>query len=235
HVDVVLSLRRRDAELLGLAANHPELRAQLATQGVTGVKFIDLDFFDPAANPPPLLPFPPDEPYIPSRPSLLKGLSADLEAVGQRLPSLVDRADQTLDKLGKAIDDVRDEQVARRIAEAATEGTHALAGVRRLAGHLDRAKLEDRTSVALDRIARAADHLDQVIGKLDGERGLVASAHRATDALGDVGRATLGSSEELERTVRELGDAARAVRELVEMLDRDPDMLVKGRARSRKP
>ncbi len=235
HVDVVLALFTRDTARLGLAATLPELRAQLATQGVTGVKFVDIDFFDPATNPPPELPFPPADAYIPARSSLLKGLASDLEAVGQKLPALVDRADATLDKLGRAIDDIRDAQLADRIGRTADEGTQALADVRRLARHVDRAGLEAKTAGALDRVARAADHLDAVIAKLDGTQGLVASAHRATDSLGDLGRATAGSSEELERTLRELGDAARAVRELAESIERDPSMLVAGRARSKGP
>jgi phospholipid/cholesterol/gamma-HCH transport system substrate-binding protein len=234
HVDVVLALNARDAERLGLAATLPELRTQLGNQGITGVKYVDIDFFDPAANPPQALPFEPAASYIPARPSLFKGLEDNLEAVGQRLPELVDRADATLGKLGRAIDDVHDEQVARRIAEAADAGAGALADVRKLARHVDAAKLQDRASAALDRVADAAARVDAMIARLDGERGLVASARRATDSIGDLGKSTLGSTEELERTIRELGDAARAVRELAETIDRDPDMLVKGRARSGK-
>ncbi len=233
HVDVVLALRAQDAERLGLAATSPDLRTQLGNQGITGVKYVDIDFFD-GANPPPTLPFEPAASYIPARPSLFKSLEDNLEAVGQRLPALADRADATLAKLGRAIDDVHDEQVARRVAEAADAGAGALADVRRLARHVDAAKLQDRASAALDRVADAAARVDAVIARLDGERGLVASARRATDSIGDLGRSTLGSTEDLDRTIRELGDAARAVRELAETIDRDPDMLVKGRARSGK-
>lgn len=235
HVDVVLALRTADTVRLGLAATLPELRAELASQGVTGVKFIDIDFFDPVANPAPALPFEVAEAYIPAKPSLLKDLATDLQVMGQKLPALVDRADATLAKLGAAIDDVRDTELARRIGDAADQGTRALADVRRLARHVDGAQLEVKAKDLLERVARAADRLDAAIGKLDGLPGLVASAHRATDSIGDVGRATAGASDELDHTLRELGDAARAVRELVETIDRDPDMLVKGRARSRKP
>lgn len=71
-----------------------------------------------------------------------------------------------------------------------------------------------------------------VLRRVDGDRGLIASARRATDSIGDLGRSTLSASDELGRTLRELGDAARAVRELAEDLQRQPDILVKGRARS---
>ena len=36
----------------------PDLRAQLASTGITGVKFVQLDFFAVQTNPPPELPVP---------------------------------------------------------------------------------------------------------------------------------------------------------------------------------
>ena len=40
--------------------------------------------------------------------------------------------------------------------------------------------------------------------------------------------------EEVDRTLRELGDAARAVHDLADTIQRQPDMLVKGRAKAKK-
>src|SRR6478735_6548740 len=70
HVDVTDELDVADIKRLGLAAVDttsrkktrflvpPELRAQLGSQGITGVKFVQIDFFDPKTNPPPEIPFP---------------------------------------------------------------------------------------------------------------------------------------------------------------------------------
>src|SRR6478735_7047917 len=70
HVDVLNELDVADIKRLGLAAADvstrkktrflvpPDLRAQLASQGITGVKFVQIDFFDPRSNPPPVVPFP---------------------------------------------------------------------------------------------------------------------------------------------------------------------------------
>jgi hypothetical protein len=46
-----------------------DLRVQLATTGITGVKYLDVDVFDPARTPLPELPFPTPWSYIPSVPS----------------------------------------------------------------------------------------------------------------------------------------------------------------------
>jgi ABC-type transporter Mla subunit MlaD len=235
HVDVLLALTTEAATRLGIAATTQGLRAQLGTMGVTGMKFVDLDFFDPKTNPPPTLAFTPDPHHIPARASLLKGLGDNLEAIGPKLPDLVDRADATLAAISRVLDDIGDEHVARRFATAADEVARAAEDIRRLVRQVEGSRLDHKAAAALERASTAITHLDELIGRLDGVTGLVASARRATDSIGDVGRTTLGSSQELERTLRELGDAARAVRDAADMIQRDPDVLLKGRARSKKP
>src|SRR6185369_5113807 len=96
------------------------------------------------------------------------------------------------------------------------------------------------------RLAAVIDHADAAVGEIRGFarnlRGdLTERSHSALEHI-DAAAASardfltkLDRGGELERTVRDVGDAARALRELVEEVDRDPDMLVKGRARSRGP
>jgi phospholipid/cholesterol/gamma-HCH transport system substrate-binding protein len=232
HVAVDLALIADEAERLGLADANPALRTQLSSQGLTGVKFVEIDFTDPAANSPPELPFPPGPRYVPARTSTIKGLEESLAGVGQRLPELVDHAVSTLTKLEGILDELRDERVPRRIADATAGVGAAVADIRRLAQHLDRARLGDRAAASLGRIDAVTARLTAALDQVGGEHGLIASARRATDAIGNLGAGATGSTAELERALRQIGDAAQAFRELVEDIDRDPDMLVKGRARS---
>lgn len=232
HVDVGLALLAVEVRRLGFAEVSPQLRAQLATQGVTGVKFVEIDFGDPVANPAPPLPFPPDPNYVPARASIMKGLLDNLEAVGPRLPELVDRTVAAVTGMERVLDDVRVQRVPQRIAELIDGAGAAAADVRRLAQNLDRARLGDRAAGMIGSVDSAAGRLAGVLDRIDGDRGLIASAHRAVDSIGDVGVGASGSAAELERTLRQIGDAALALRELVEAIDRDPDMLVKGRART---
>jgi paraquat-inducible protein B len=78
---------------------------------------------------------------------------------------------------------------------------------------------------------KTAPRIDRVLDELGGPNGVVASARRAIDALGDFGREATRSSSELGTTIRDLGDAARAVRTLAQEIEREPDILVKGRGR----
>lgn len=47
------------------------LRARLTSQGVTGTSYLEVDYLDPAKNPPLPIDWTPDYPYIPSAPSAL--------------------------------------------------------------------------------------------------------------------------------------------------------------------
>lgn len=236
HVDVGLAIGADEARRLALATSS-ELRAQLVSQGLTGVKFVELDVVDPAredaaSGPRPPLPFPTAAHYVPARRSTLKGLEDNLQVVGERLPALIDRAVATLGKVERVVDDISGQGVPGRIAEAVAAVGGAAGDVRRLAQRLDGVRLGDRAAGMIGRVDAAADRLTQVLAQLDGDRGLIASTRRAADALGDAGTGARGSTIQLERTLRQIGDAAMAVRELVEEIDREPDMLVKGRARS---
>ena len=233
HVDVSLALIARDAHRLGLAEGPPELRAQLTVQGLTGLCFVELDFFDPTRYPPQLLPFPAAERTIPTQQSVIHGLASDLETISKQLPKLADRASATFDRFDRVLDDIHDEQLVARIGDALDRTGAAASELRRLAGHVDRARLPEQTEAVLASADRAIADLRRVIARVDGDHGLVASTQRATDSIGELGR-TLASSDELSHALREVADAARAMRELAEQIDHEPDMLVKGRARSGK-
>jgi len=233
HVDVELGIDLRATRQLDLATSAPGLRAQLGTQGITGVKFIDLDFFTGSAAP---LPFVPAPNFLPTRSSLMKGLEVKLEEMSDRLPELTDRIVATFDKIDRFLDDARDTRLVARAGTLLDRTTAAVADVQQLVKHVDRAKLPEHATATLDRVDRMVDGARGAIEHVDGEATpLIASARRATDSIGDVGRTSLGAAEVIEQTLRDLGEAARAFRDLIETVDRDPDILVKGRERSKRP
>src|SRR5262249_37448568 len=53
---------------------NPLLRVQLVSAGITGVRFLQTDFFHPGRHPEPVLPFEPPWNYVPSAPSTLKSV-----------------------------------------------------------------------------------------------------------------------------------------------------------------
>lgn len=235
HVDVTLAIPADEARRLGLAGRAKDVRAQLGTQGITGVKFVDIDFFDAKANPLPQLSFAPSENYIPARPSLMKGLEGNLESVGQRLPDLVEVAIAALQRVDLLLADLGRQEFPRRLASTVDNIDGAVSDLRRLLQHVDRARLPDKLAASIDHLDASIAKVGALLESIGGDGGLVASTQRATDSIGDLGRSTSGAAAELERTLQNVDAAASAIRELAETLQDDPDMLVKGRAKRRKP
>jgi len=234
HVDVTLALDRQQTRALGLDHVKPEVRASLSTQGITGVKFIDIDLFDPVASPPPPLSFAPAENYIPARPSFIKGLEDNLEGVSRKLPELVDTTVAALHRVEVVLVSIDDRRIPDRMAKAIENIDGVATDMRTLLRHFDGARIPDKAAAAVDDLSGAVAKINGVLEGLGGENGLVASTQRATESVGELGRTTSGSAAKLERTLRDLDDAAVAIRGLADAIDRDPDMLVKGRAKAKK-
>lgn len=246
HVDVSLALKVNDIRRLGLAepggvgrsdraqiAVPPDLRTQLGSQGITGVKFVNIDFFDPKTNPVRPLPFEPRAETIPAAASLMKGLEDSLAKALERLPDLLEAMVASLGKVDRLLDSVDKEEIPKSITKTLGSLDGAIGDLRSVVKSLDRARIPEKTAKALDDVDLALTKVTAILDRFDGDAGLVASTKRATDTVGDLGRSMGGSSAELERTLRDLGEAARAVRDLADAIERDPDMLVKGRAPGR--
>src|SRR5262250_468828 len=81
----------------------PNMRMQLVSAGITGVRFLQTDFFDPRRYPSPPLEFPPPWNYVPSAPSTLKSLEDAAVEIVDKLPVLVDGAQDTLSDLRRTL------------------------------------------------------------------------------------------------------------------------------------
>jgi methyl-accepting chemotaxis protein len=77
--------------------------------------------------------------------------------------------------------------------------------------------------------------VDRILARLDSDKGLVQSAERVADSVGEVARGARAVGPEVELTLREIRGAARSLKRFTETLERDPDMLLKGRAAAAAP
>ena len=241
HVDVTADLDVDDIVGLGLTESGgkgnarrfivpAELRSQLGSQGITGVKFVALDFFDVESNPPPVLPFEPPPNTIVAAASLMKTLEDSIVQAVDQLPGVATAVRTSLERIDALLVDVQEQEVPERVARALDEASGALVEVRAVLRGVDQSKIPQKTAQVMDNLDRAVTKMNRVLDRVDGDQGLVASAHRATEELGDLGRSAHGTAAELEGTLRDVGEAAQSVRDLAQALERDPDMLVKGRA-----
>jgi paraquat-inducible protein B len=210
----------------------PELRVQLASTGLTGVKFILIDFFDPKTNPPPKLPFAVPENYIPTAPSTMKNLEDSLVRTVHRFPELADELMKTLGKLNGLLDDVTAKKLPERALDTLAQTNGAMSELQKQLAQLDAKQLSAGAQQSLVNLNVTLTKTNRLLDNVQGERGLLASAQRTSDAMGDMARNTNSLSPEFEETLRDIAGAAQSIRRLANALERDPDMLIKGRAKA---
>ena len=207
HVEVWMNIYTEELRRLGFSlenARDPQLRPQLASAGITGVKFVQFDTFAPDRNPIPELSFQvPDTYYVPAVQSTLKGLEEIANEFLVKLPKLSDQVGDTLMEAKKALRTLSDVSGWLRGDESGLT----------------------KTVVSFDDAART---LKQAIH--DAELAQTTASMRAAAASVDAAAGKLGGQTgELEETLRALREALEAVRALAARVERDPSALVRGR------
>jgi len=181
---------------------NPLLRVQLVSAGITGVRFLQADFFHPGRYPEPALPFDPPWNYIPSVPSTLKSVGDTAEEIVSRLPDLETRASQALATMNTTLGSI--DRFVTSLQDEHSSFDRLLVQLRTTAGQLD-------TTIA------------------DAQLGATTTTLRT--AAGSVSQAATGFSEMREdlqaslATLRETLDSMRAV---ADSLERDPSILLSG-------
>ena len=197
---------------------NPDLRAQLASQGVTGARFVSIDFFDPTTNPPPVLTFQPPEHYIPAAKSQMK--------------SIEDSVTRAMEGLANLVDTMSREGLSEKTVLAMTSVNDVLTGVHQFVSGLEQQQVPSRTGATIKGLQVAVDKMNGVLDRMDGASGLVATAQRS---VGEAGRSTTATAHNLDRVLDEIREAASAVRSLAEQIEREPDSLLKGRTEGMAP
>ena len=222
HVKVTAQAYEDVLAKLGLAGSGPAIQAgaaeqtglapriQLASAGITGVKFLLVDYFDARRFPIQPLPFDPGPDYIPATPSTLKSIEEAVVDVGMQLPMLTMRASETLVRLTDAVERfeatleplvAQDGAVVKLLAQYQATGAEFQQLARTLESEVQEARLAETTAAVREAAASFT--------------GLTADgALLIEDASG---------------TVSALQDTLESVRALADYLERDPSSIVRGR------
>ncbi len=230
HVEVAYELDIHDLHGLGLSdpkrlGRHTrmvvpaDLRIQLDTAGITGVKFLLIDYFSPQLYPPPILPFPTPENYIPATPSLIKNLEDSLVHALEHLPEVAGQ----IQKLLPAV-----------LATLASVDV-LLSDGHKLLSQVDAGKLTGEAQSVMANLNVTVLKINRLVDQVSNDKGLLRSLQRTADAVGTTAANANHVGPALEETLREVQGAAESVRRLADSIDRDPDMLLKGRAKRKQP
>jgi paraquat-inducible protein B len=237
HVQVSYDLDSVSAQRLALDKPASErsqlgtaLRAQLGSMGVTGVKYVALDLFDDHVQPDQLT-FDPAPHYVPTQPSTLKNIEAAVTDASRRLPEVTERLIGMLDRINGVLDSVNEQAIPKRASDTLGRLDQVLAVMQVKLEQFKSAELSEQSRATLAQLQNTVSRVDRLLERVDGQSGVLANAERASLSMGDAARNATHIGTEAERTLREIGEAASAVRELADALERQPDMLLKGRAR----
>jgi phospholipid/cholesterol/gamma-HCH transport system substrate-binding protein len=181
---------------------NPLLRVQLVAAGITGVRFLQTDFFHPQRFPEPTLPFEPPWNYIPSAPSTLKSLGDTATDVVNRLPDIETRVADTLVTMNAALG-----SIDRFVTDLHDEN----APFNRLLVQLR------TTAVKLDGTLAEAE-----LG------GTTASIRNAAGAVHEAAAGFSDMREDLQASLATLRETLDSFRTVADSLERDPSVLLRG-------
>ncbi len=206
------------------------LRARLASQGLTGLAYLELDFVNPKQYPPLVVPWQPEAEYIPSMPSTLSQVQVAAENLLDKLNKV--QIEQLADQASGLLKDLRADITTGDVHQMLGEATALLkathdavtaadlpglsADLRQTSSAIRDTVQGEKVQTLLSNASLAAARLADAAAKLP---PLIASLQVTTTRIGN------GSADVEQGVIPALRDvqaAARNLRELTEMLRRYP-------------
>ena len=246
HVAVTYALGVKVLHSLGLAVEELEgkktklvipndLRAQLASSGITGVKFVQLDFFDLASNPPAELPFEIAENSIPAAASMMKSLESSVVQAVDRFPELASQLVLVITQVNTLFANVQSSDLMNKLSDTITMVNKVLTQLSASLAVLDVPRLSGDIQKTLKNVNVALSSINDVLNRASGDKGLLMSLQNTSDSLGGMAKNANHVGPAIEEALRDVQGAAQSVQRLADAIDSDPDMLIKGRAKKVKP
>ncbi|MBO1073168.1 MlaD family protein [Roseomonas marmotae] len=213
------------------------LRARLASQGLTGVAYMELDFVDPARYPPRDVPWRPEYPVIPSVPSTVVQVQNAAEAVLARIQDapleeiMNNIAGLTGALNGQVTGDGDLTRTLREAAETMAVLRQAVAGsdiggtlteLHSVATNLNNLTSGPETRRTLASIASAAEGMRVAVSRLP---AAIESLERTARAARSV---TQDTNADLAPILRDLRAVASNLRDATELLRRAPGQAIFG-------
>ncbi len=211
------------------------LRCRLDLTGITGMKYVELNYFTPA-NPVLAIRPPDDVLYIPSTPSLLSGISSSLSETMARIASInyeeiSSRLVETLRSINRLFDDPKIQSTIDKLELISSNLETTTANLNKT---LDEAEMKDVVSKLKSNL-ESINALSEGIRKEVEEAKIPETAKSAREAFASTSE---GISEmarlktRLSQTLAKLDESLDSLTETLDSIGEDPAILLKGK---RKP
>jgi paraquat-inducible protein B len=195
------------------------LRCRLELKGITGMKYVELDYVDPKKNKVPRVTPPPGILYIPSAPSLLSGLRTSLTGTFAKIAAIdFERISKELsESLRKANEILSNPKISGIIDRLDKVAEHSENITSRLDDSLTRKRLES-IAAELDESLKAVKRFS----KTAEEQLRKADVPETAASVRDLKR-------EMGTTLIKLNETLDSLTELINSLQDDPSSLVRGK------
>lgn len=189
------------------------LRVRLTFAGITGLKYLELDWLDPEQYPLEDLGFPTPSNWLPSAPSTLKGLEADFTVAARKLAQvdyegISNDIKKALVRINKFLEAVDYETTGKRVREVFEDTRSAVADVRKAAGRiqevLDKKAIDAMLKDGQEMIQDARDLVKQVKA---GTHTTTAEMEKAFKSLDETSRKAAAVVDKIDRELSEAGVA----------------------------
>ena len=205
------------------------LRTRIASQGITGVTYLEIDILDPARYPPIQVPWKPRYDHIPAVPSTITQVTSAAEQVMRRLEKLdieglVNNAAGLMGDLRRQVSDGEVATVLREAGETMAE----------LRAEIRKARLEDTANELRGAIASMGDagrSAQELLASREVRDALVRIPVAVT-ALEQTLRTARGTTTDLQADLsplmRDLRSSVANLRDTTEALRRNPSQTILG-------
>ena len=210
------------------------LRCRLELEGITGSKYVELNY-DPTSPEPTIdaSQFPIDNPYVPSLPSLISDLRGSVTGILAKLESIdykgiSDRVDETLDTLNERLSSPKFDETLDNVNGMITSARKSIDNLDKLTGSDVRAQIETLTENA----KTAVGSVESLAKSVESEIKAIEFAKIAENIRSFLANA-IRTSKTLDETLFNVNNGVDALIELIQYIDSDPSSLIQGKKKSR--
>ena len=228
------------------------LRVRLAAQGLTGTAYLEVDYLDPARNPPLEIDWQPRFPYVPSAQSRITQLSEAVEHILRNVEQvdiqrITDGIEKSLATITKVADGANLESVGKQATALLTEVRDTNRQLKELvAGPELKATLADSAAAAgsarqiLERaekplnqmladLPKALDGVNRVVQRLDSASAdLPDSSAQMKQTLQRLNRLIASQQYEIQTTVQNLRSISESFKEITDNSKKYPSQTLFG-------
>ncbi|HCE46264.1 MAG TPA: hypothetical protein DET40_22185 [Lentisphaeria bacterium] len=209
------------------------LRCRLDLMGITGLKYVEMNYFDPVKFPVSDSIPPKGVRYIPSAPSFLRGLSSNITTALARIANvnfdeIASELVASLKAIKSVLNDPRVNSVMQKMDSISTQLETTTTNINKV---MTESTLKDFSEDVKKSLA-SINELSKTLQKQIEDAKIAETTSSARVTMDDAKQAVKsfnGVSSELSGTLKKLDEALDSFTELVNNLDEDPSSVIRGK------